>query len=68
MKSFESHLVDRTKASLSFGTDEISDFVTLPPAECVAIVWELTQELWSLTGNSNAQQRLQRNVAVLRHK
>ena len=60
------HLVDRNKAVLTFGDDKSSDFVNLPPAECVAIVWELTRELWSLTGDSNAEQRLQRNVAVLK--
>jgi hypothetical protein len=60
------HLVDRKKAVLMCGTDKSSDFVKLPPAECVEIVWELTRELWSLTGNSNAEQRLQRNVAALK--
>ena len=48
------------------GTDKSSDFVNLPPAKCVAIVWELTRELWSLTGDSNAEQRLQRDVAVVK--
>jgi hypothetical protein len=58
--------VDRSKAVLISGTDKSSDFVNLPPAKCVAIVWELTRELWSLTGDSNAEQRLQRDVAVVK--
>jgi hypothetical protein len=62
------HLVDRGKAVLTCGEDKSSDFVNLPSAECVEIVWELTRELWSLTGNSNAEQRLQRNVAALKRQ
>jgi hypothetical protein len=62
------HRVDRSQAVLISGADKSSDFVDLPPAECVSIVWELTQELWSLTGDTNAEQRLQRNVAVLKRQ
>lgn len=66
MAWLKTHTVDRSKASLLSDASEASDFVNLPSAECVAIVWELTEELWSLRGNKDAQQRLQRNVAVLR--
>jgi hypothetical protein len=58
--------VDRSKTRLITDYGEQSDFVDLPPEDCVAMVWELTRELWSLTGDTSAQQRLQRNVAALK--
>jgi hypothetical protein len=60
------HRVNRREAALLSEGETTSDFVNLPPAECVEIVWELTRELWSLTGKFDAEQRLQRNVAVLK--
>lgn len=57
--------VDRSKTKVIFGSDNSSGFVDLPPSECVAMVWELTRELWSLGGDTSAEQRLQRDVAVL---
>jgi hypothetical protein len=68
MKVSKQHRVDRSKALLIRGDQESSDFVDLPDSECVAIVWELTRELWSLRGDSNAEQRLQRNVAVIKRQ
>lgn len=66
--SKEVNRVDRSKARLISGRDESYDFVNLPPAECVGIIWELTCELWSLTGDTSAERRLQRNVAVLKYQ
>jgi hypothetical protein len=35
------------------------------PEERLSQVWELTQEVWSLLQGAHAEQRLQRDVAVL---
>ena len=58
--------VDRSKARLISGPDDSRDFVDAANTECVAMVWELTKELWSLRGDKSAEQRLHRNVAVLK--
>ena len=60
--------VDRSKVRIVLDSNDSSDFVDLPCAECVAFVWELTRELWSLTGDTGAEQRLQRNVAVIKSR
>ena len=60
--------VDRSKVRLIYGRDEGLDFVNFPADERVSVIWELTRELWSLTGDTSAQQRLQRNVAVLKRQ
>ena len=57
--------VQRDRARLSKLGDEDDDFVDASPAERVAMIWELTAELWSLQGQDCAQQRLQRHVAKL---
>lgn len=68
MDSIIEHRVDRSKAQLITNFQENSDFVDLPASECVALVWELTMELWSLRGDFDAEQRLQRDVAALIRK
>ena len=35
------------------------------PAERLSEVWELTREAWAFFRNTNAEQRLRRDVAVL---
>jgi hypothetical protein len=60
--------IDRSQATLIKGKIQTSDFVDRPASECVAMVWELTQELWSISGRKDAQRRLQRNVAALKKK
>jgi hypothetical protein len=57
--------VQRDRARLSKLGDEDDDFVDASPAERVAMIWELTAELWSLQGKDCAKQRLQRHVAML---
>jgi hypothetical protein len=64
----DSMRVDRTKARLSHGHDSGECFVDRPASECVAMVWELTQEVWSITDGKCAEQRLQRDVAVLKRQ
>jgi len=39
-------------------------FVKNSPAERISFMWELTAELWSLSG-SDVKQRLQRNITKL---
>jgi hypothetical protein len=58
--------IDRSKATLLKGKTSVSDYVGRPASECVAMVWELTQELWSINGRADAQRRLQRDVAALK--
>jgi hypothetical protein len=58
--------IDRSQATLIKDKTLVSDYVDRPAAECVAMVWELTQELWSISGRKDAQQRLQRDVATLK--
>ena len=60
--------VDRSKTRIILGKDNGSAFVNLPCLECVAMVWELTRELWSLGGDTSAERRLQRNVAVIKSR
>ena len=45
--------------------DKQDDFVEASPSERVGMVWELTEELWSLRDKGNAERRLQRDVANL---
>jgi hypothetical protein len=60
--------IDRSRATLIRGKASVSDYVDRPAAECVAMVWELTQELWSISGRKDAQRRLQRNVVTLKKR
>lgn len=46
-------------------TKDDDSFVKLSPEKRVSFMWELTEELWSLAGNYNAEQRLQRNITRL---
>jgi hypothetical protein len=41
-----------------------SSFVDATMAERISQVWELTKDAWAMTG-INAEQRLQRHIAVL---
>jgi hypothetical protein len=45
-----------------------NDFVQGTMAERIEMVWPLTVEIVSLTKEFNAEQRLQRNVAVLKRR
>ena len=56
--------VDRSRAVLKKTSDADDAFVNASESSLAAFVWELTAELYSL-GGSDAEQRLQRNVANL---
>ncbi len=62
----EINRIDRRRAALIKGKTTVSDYVDWPAGNCVNMVWELTQELWSISGKFDAQRRLQRNVAALK--
>ncbi len=43
--------------------------VTLSPSKSISFVWELTEELYSLSGEFDVKSRLQRNVVnIIRRK
>ena len=44
------------------------EYVNLPSNECIAFVWELTEEIYALTGEHDVKSRLQRNVVNLIRK
>jgi len=60
--------VARNKARL-LRSHQIEDPAsTLSQEELLASVWELTEEIYSLAGNYDAQSRLQRNVVVVNRR
>ncbi|MFH1379970.1 MAG: hypothetical protein ABII23_06805 [bacterium] len=44
---------------------EEDSFVDASPQERISFMWELTEEIWSLSGADYAERRLQRNVTNL---
>lgn len=60
--------MQRNKVKLMKMTKDDDPFVDASPQECVGMMWELTAELWSLTGAFDVEQRLQRNVTRLIEK
>jgi hypothetical protein len=45
--------------------DSEDDFVNLSPAECLSLVWDLTEEEFSLSGEYDVKSRLQRDVVTI---
>ena len=45
--------------------DAEDDFVNLSPSERLSLVWELTKEAFSLSGDCDVESRLQRNVVTI---
>ena len=60
-------LVDRTHVRVhkSHAVADDGGYMAGTPAERLAQVWELTQEVWHFSQGTCAEQRLQRDVAVL---
>ena len=56
--------VARKHASLKKMSKKDDSFVKMSPSKRVSFMWELTEELWSLSGH-DVKQRLQRNVTKL---
>lgn len=57
--------VDRSVGVLKQAGSPDSDFVDAPPEVLLGFMWELTAEIYSLRGDFDAEQRLQRNVTNL---
>jgi hypothetical protein len=41
------------------------DYVALSPSECLSLVWDLTREVFSLSGDCDVESRLQRDVVTI---
>lgn len=55
----------RNKTTLKKMSKGDDCYVESSPQERIAFMWELTAELWSLSGSEYVERRLQRNVAKL---
>jgi len=44
------------------------EYVNLPSNKCLSFVWDLTQEIYALTGEYDVKSRLQRNVVNIIRK
>lgn len=62
--------VDRKKTRVFRSLKEADDGGFMPgtPAERLSQVWELTREVWSFMDPARVEQRLQRDVAVLKRR
>ena len=46
--------------------EDIDDgYVRMDMAELISMMWEITQDAWSFMRDQNAEQRLQRDVAIV---
>ena len=60
--------LNRNVSKLSKMKDVVNDeYVDASVKDRIEMVWDITQELWSIStkGNVNAESRLQRDVAIL---
>ena len=58
--------VDRSVSVLKdIGSSPDNDLVDASPEDLVGFMWELTKEVYSLKGDFDAEQRLQRNITNL---
>jgi hypothetical protein len=48
--------------------DASDDYVLASPEECMSFVWELTKEVYSLSGEYDVESRLQRHVVHIIRK
>ena len=55
-----------TRICRSFAEAEDRGYMPGTPEERLSEVWELTQEAWSFLQGAHAEQRLQRDVVVVR--
>lgn len=61
------HPVDRRQVALYLSPVEADDggYMSGTPEQRVLAVWDLTREAWFFFQNSDAEKRLERDVAVL---
>lgn len=57
--------VIKNRAILKKMTREDDCYVDASPQDRIALMWEITAEIWSLKSKSDVERRLQRNVANL---
>jgi len=50
---------------LALDEDKDDGYVQADMAELISLMWDITEDVWSFVKDQNAEQRLQRNVAVL---
>jgi hypothetical protein len=50
---------------LKLDEDIDNGYVQMGRAELISIMWEITQDAWSFMRDQNAEQRLQRDVAIV---
>lgn len=55
----------RNHTKLKKMTKKDDCFVEASPQERISIIWELTQEIWSIKDRKNVKRRLQRDVTNL---
>ncbi|MCR4337178.1 MAG: hypothetical protein NUV91_05165 [Candidatus Omnitrophica bacterium] len=57
--------VNRQKIAFKQKFSDEDAYMDASPADRVAFIWELTQEIWSLKDPKIAQRRLQRHITKL---
>ena len=57
--------LDRTKIMIKKQDKQDDSYMDASPQERIAVVWELTAEVWSIRNAEDVEQRLQRNVTKL---
>lgn len=60
--------VSRNYAKLIKMTKADESYSSIPPSESISVMWELTDEIWSLNRAQYVEQRLQRNITNLYRK
>ncbi len=50
---------------LALDEDKDDGYVQADMAELISLMWDITEDVWSFVKDQNAEQRLQRNVAVI---
>ncbi len=56
--------LDKNHVKLTMLAHQEDSFVVGTQAQRVGMIWELTQELWSIGNRQDAERRLQRDVAI----
>jgi len=50
---------------LNLDIDEDDGYVQTDRAELISVMWEITKDAWSFVRDQDAEQRLQRDVAIV---
>lgn len=60
--------LDRKEVKVSRTMKHVHEAVKLKKDEALSFVWDLTEEIYSLSGNFDVRSRLQRNVVSVTRK